>query len=117
MAFCLVFPAIFNDSVDAPQRWAVFFLVGSWRGLECGVSWAWLLIVRILGMLPRMGVPLLGGVILQISVKPLAKRASCYGIYRFVVDRVYLSVVSMRPAMRDSDRGQASRPSMLIWAR
>lgn len=75
-----------------------------------------LLFVRILGgMLPRMGVPLLGGVILQISVKPLAEAGILLYLLVFypalLSIEVYLSVVSMRPAMRDSDPSGPSEPS------
>ncbi|MDD4270237.1 MAG: hypothetical protein PHO07_01985 [Pirellulales bacterium] len=75
-----------------------------------------LLIVRTLGgMLPRMGIPLLGGVVLQIAVEPLAEA----GILLYLVVfypallsiEVYLSVMSVRVALRDSEPSGPSEPS------
>ncbi len=68
-----------------------------------------LLIVRALGgMLPRMGVPLMGGLVLQIAVEPLAEAGVLIYLLVFypalLALETWLSLVSEGPTGRDTDQ-------------
>ncbi len=68
-----------------------------------------LLVVRILGgMLPRMGVPLIGGLVLQITVEPLAEAGVLIYLLVFYPAllslETWLSLSSLDPSGQDSDK-------------
>ncbi len=75
-----------------------------------------LLVVRILGgMLPRMGVPILGGLVLQITVRPLAEAGILIYLLVFYPAllslETWLSLASLGTAGQDTDKSLPTHPT------
>lgn len=75
-----------------------------------------LLLVRILGgMLPRMGVPLMGGIVLQITVEPLAEAGVLIYLLVFypalLSIETWLSLTSLDTSGHDSDKSLPTQPT------
>jgi len=75
-----------------------------------------LLVVRILGgMLPRMGVPLMGGLVLQITVEPLAEAGILIYLLVFYPAllslETWLSLSSMDTSGQDTDKSLPTQPT------
>lgn len=75
-----------------------------------------LLVVRVLGgMLPRMGVPLMGGLTLQITVKPLAEAGILIYLLVFYPAllslETWLSLASLDTSGQDTDKSPPPRPT------
>ena len=75
-----------------------------------------LLVVRILGgMLPRMGVPLMGGLVLQITVEPLAEAGVLIYLLVFYPAllslETWLSLCSVDTTGQDTDQSLPTRPT------
>ncbi len=74
-----------------------------------------LLIVRVLGgMLPRMGVPLMGGIVLQITVEPLAEAGVLIYLLVFypalLSIETWLSLSSLDTTGPDMDQSLPTQP-------
>jgi len=74
-----------------------------------------LLVVRVLGgMLPRMGVPLMGGIVLQITVAPLAEAGVLIYLLVFypalLALETWLSLASMGLVGGDTDQSLPEQP-------
>jgi hypothetical protein len=75
-----------------------------------------LLVVRILGgMLPRMGIPLLGGLVLQITVEPLAEAGVLIYLLVFYPAllslETWLSLASVTTTGQDTDQSLPTQPT------
>jgi hypothetical protein len=75
-----------------------------------------LLIVRALGgMLPRMGVPLMGGLVLQIAVEPLAEAGILIYLLVFYPAllslETWLSLNSLDTSGKDTDQSLPTQPT------
>lgn len=75
-----------------------------------------LLVVRVLGgMLPRMGIPLMGGLVLQITVEPLAESGVLIYLLIFYPAllslETWLSLTSVETTGQDTEQSLPTQPT------